>query len=119
MAGTNKPDRTFKTTLLAWYKGNVLPTAQRRIEKLLANPIESRIFGSLPAPALTESTVDHVCWVRRYEKLQPFFLFVPWLQSYSVEDAYEQAKAESDGQYSPHTAFRSLSTGNVGEAVGF
>jgi len=119
MAGTNKPDRTFKTTLLFWHQGCVRPAGQRSIAKLFASPIESRIFESLPAPVLTQSTVDHVCWVRRYKRLQPFFLFVPCLQPYDVEDAYERAKAESECQYSPHTAFRSLSTGEVWEALDF
>jgi hypothetical protein len=119
MAGTNKPDRTFKTTLLFWHKGIVRRTEQRRIAELLAKPIESRIFESLPAPTSTDSALDHVCWVRRWRTPRAFFLFVPRLQRYNVEDAYELAKAESDGQYSPHTAFRNLDAGDAWAAVDF
>ena len=119
MTGTNKPDRTFKTSLLFWHKGFVRRAAQRRIGKLLSKPIEFRIFESLPTPVLTQLIEDQVCWVRRHATLRPFFLFVPCFQPYNVEDAYERAKAQSDGQYSPHTAFRRLGPGNAWEAVDF
>jgi hypothetical protein len=119
MAAKNRPDRTFKTALLFWHKGNVRRAAQRRIAELLAKPIESRIFESLPPPAFTQSIDHHVCWVRRDVGLMPYFLFFPRWQPYRVEDAYKQGRAESDGQYSPHTAFRSLRTGNILDAVDF
>jgi hypothetical protein len=48
-----------------------------------------------------------------------FFLFVPCLRPYKVEEAYERGKRESDGQYSPHTAFRSLKTGDILDALDY
>jgi len=115
----DKADRTFKTPLLLWHKGQIRPAAQREIARLLEKPIESRIFDALPTPTLTESPVDHVCWVRRWDRCKPFFLFVPDWRPYRVEDAYEEARTQSDGQYSPHTAFRSVSHVSVVDAIDF
>lgn len=58
-----------------------------------------------------------ICWIRSGDKLRPHFLFLPRKNAYSVEAAYEHARVQSDGQYSPHTAFRSLT--DDGAAVRF
>lgn len=121
MAGTSEPDRTFKThpPLLFWNAGWIRPEAQREIAERLKNPVESRIFESLPTPALPQSVLDCVCWIRRSDRLHPFFLFLAQWTPYEVGVAYEKAKTEFDGQFSPHTAFRSLSAGNNWAAVDF
>jgi len=116
---SDKATRTFKTCLLRWHRGVLRPREQREIAKLLEKPIESRIFEGLPAPNLVESTKDHVCWVRRHDDLRPFFFFVPRLSQYTVDNDYHKAKAESDGQYSPHTALRTLKAGDVEAALDF
>ena len=108
MGTTDKATRTFKTGLLLWHGGATRPAEQRRIAQLLEKPINSRLFESLPIPTLPSSTEDCVGWIRRHDEPRPFFLFVPRFPPYKVEDRYLQAKTESDGQYSPHTALRTL-----------
>jgi hypothetical protein len=111
MTSSTKSDRTFKTSLLWWFKGLDDPAAQREVARLLENPLKSRIFAALPTPTAA-AAAERVCWVESRRKLKPYFLFVPRLALYNVEAAYEQAKAEADVTYSPHTAFRSLKSGN-------
>lgn len=118
MAAGAKSDRTFKTTLLGWFKGSDSPATQREVAKLLENPVGSRIFAALPAPTGT-TPGERVCWVQSRHQLRPHFLFVPRAALYSVGAAYEQAKTEADVNYSPHTAFRSLSSGNEWGAIDF
>jgi hypothetical protein len=113
-----KPDRTFKTTLLWWFKGLDNRATQRDVARLLENPVESRIFAALPIPT-TATLSERVCWVQSPHKLRPHFLFVPRAILYSVEAAYQQAKAEADVTYSPHTAFLSLNSGNEWAAIDF
>jgi hypothetical protein len=114
-----KLDRTFKTALLWWCQGQDSRANQREIARLLERPIASRIFTALPVPILTGVPAEHVCWIRTQQKVKTFFLFVPRWRLYNVEAAYEQARAESDGQYSPHTAFRSLTSGDNWAAIEF
>jgi hypothetical protein len=118
MTAIARPDRTFKTTLLWWFKGLDDRATQRKIARLLENPVESRIFAALPTPT-PATAMDRVCWVQSRHKLKPHFLFIPRLVLYDVEAAYEQAKAEADVTFSPHTAFRSLNSGNEWAAIDF
>lgn len=117
MAGKNKhdgrPDRTFKTALLWWKKGQDRSAVQREIATLLGKPIDSRVVDELPQPKAMAAPKYRVCWVRSGDNLGPHFLFHPWLNAYNVEDAYERARAKNDGRYSPHTAFRSLNGDNA------
>ena len=149
MTTQDRPARTFKTapTLLWWAKGQDNRARQRAIAKLIERPIESRVFTELPTPTLSVTPEDSVCWIGRREKsnsakgwelateragiilkgeprnptpdLKPHFLFVPRLTFYSVEAAYEQAKVEADPQFSPHGAFRQISTGDKWAAIDF
>jgi hypothetical protein len=122
MAGKNErtgePDRTFKTALLWWKKGQDNSAVQREIADLLGKPLESRVFDVLPQPRAMAALQSRVCWIRSADKLRPHFLFYPRLNTYNVEEAYERARAANDGRYSPHTAFRSLN-GDHAAAVRF
>jgi hypothetical protein len=118
MTARAKSDRTFKTTLLSWFKGSDSRATQREIAGLLENPMERRIFEGLPIPMAT-TLQERVCWIQSELAPKPHFLFVPRVIPYSVEAAYEQAKVEADVAYSPHTAFLNLSSEKEWAAIDF
>jgi hypothetical protein len=111
--------RTFKTPPVWWQKGIDRPATQQQLAKLLEDPVDSRCFDSLPTPTSIATPEDRVCWIRSWEGLKPHFSFIPDQNIYDVEGAYEKAKSESDGEYSPHTAFRNLSRGDNWAAIDF
>lgn len=143
MVAQHRPDRTFKTSLLPWWKGNDSVKTLREMASLLDSPpIQSRLFSSLPTPTpavtLTSarirvrgefprsrttsapeiSNLERVCWLQIREQLIPHFLFVPW-DCYDIDAQYEKAKSEFDPYYSPHGSFRKLGSNNTLEVLDF